>query len=63
MLVALWGVDRLLPADMPKSSPLLYLMASAGAGGLVYCAGFLLMPARFFGDESLRWRRMLRIGR
>ncbi|MGL6078365.1 lipopolysaccharide biosynthesis protein [Methyloversatilis discipulorum] len=63
MLVALWSVERLLPADMPKSSPVLYLMASAGAGGLVYCAGFLLMPARFFGDESLRWRRMLRIGR
>lgn len=61
LLLTLCAVDATLPLDYAEQAPLIYFVVSVVAGGLAYAAAFLFLPLRPLADESLRWRRCLRL--
>ncbi len=63
MLTALWGLDIVLPAGFPEQQQAAYLLLSATVGALTYGAGFLYLPITALTEESLRWRKTLRLAR
>lgn len=63
MLAVLWGLDLLLPAGFQEQQQAAYLLLSATVGAFTYGAGFLYLPITALTEESLRWRKTLRLAR
>ncbi|PWB59919.1 MAG: lipopolysaccharide biosynthesis protein [Nitrosomonadales bacterium] len=63
MLAVLWVLDLVLPAGFQEQQQAAYLLLSAMVGALTYGMGFLYLPIAALGEESLRWRKTLRLAR
>ena len=53
----------ILPTGWRDTQPALYMLIVGGSAGLAYAAAFLFIPLNALADESLRWRRTLRLAR
>lgn len=63
MLTVLLGLDMILPTGFQEQQQATYLLLSSTVGALTYGAGFLYLPITALSDESLRWRKTLRLAR
>jgi teichuronic acid exporter len=63
MLAALWGLDMMLPAGFSEHQQASYLLLSATVGAITYGACFLYLPITALAEETLRWRKTLRLAR
>lgn len=63
LLVVLALAHSALPAGWRDVHPALYMLIVGGGGGFAYAAAFLFLPLVALSDESMRWRRALRIAR
>ena len=63
LLAVLALADAALPADWREIRPALYMLVTGGCAAIAYAAAFLFLPLATLADESLRWRRTLRLAR
>ncbi|WP_297362003.1 lipopolysaccharide biosynthesis protein [Thauera sp.] len=61
LVVVLAAIHAALPADWRDTRPALYMLIVGGGAGLAYAAAFLFLPLAALADETLRWRRLLRL--
>lgn len=63
LLAVLALADAALPADWRDLRPALYMLVTGASAAIAYAAAFLFLPLAALSDESLRWRRTLRLAR
>jgi teichuronic acid exporter len=63
MVTALMGLDIILPAGFSVHQQVVYLLLCVAVGALTYGVGFLYLPINALTEESLRWRKTLRLTR
>lgn len=63
LLTVLALVHSALPTDWRDARPALYMVIVGGSAGFAYTIAFLFLPLVALSDESMRWRRVLRIAR
>lgn len=61
LLVVLASGHSFTPENFRETNPALYMLIVGGTAFLAYAAAFLFLPITALTDESLRWRRLLRL--